>query len=120
MSEERHIVPRFKLLLSYDITTNEMDDYYQFAMGEFVPALQAMGLYMLEAWHTAYGSYPIRLIGFVSEDMETIDEALDSDTFRRLESKFQEFISNYSRRVVDFREGFQFIENDSTNGGRVG
>ena len=120
MSEERHIVPRFKLLLSYDITTNEMDSYYQFAMGELVPALQAMGLYMLEAWHTAYGPYPIRLIGFVSEDVETIYDALDSDTFRRLESKFQEFIANYSRRVVDFREGFQFIENDAANGGHVG
>lgn len=118
MSEEKHIVPRFKLLLSYDIGTDDMESYYQFAMGEFVPALQAMGLYMLEAWHTAYGPYPIRLIGFVSEDVETIHNALDSSTFRRLESKFQEFIVHYTRRIVPFREGFQFIESDAVNGGR--
>jgi hypothetical protein len=104
MAEQR-IVPRFKILVAYDLDTSDTDSYYQFVMGEFVPAVQAMGLYMLEAWHTAYGSYPIRLIGFVSEDAETIWEAFESDTFRRLEAKL-------------LREGFQFIEKDLTNGGR--
>lgn len=118
MSEEHHIIPRYKLLLSYDITTNEMDSYYQFAMGEFVPAMQSMGLYMLEAWHTAYGPYPIRLIGFVSEEVETIYDALESDTFRELETKFHEFITNYKRRVVQFREGFQFIDSGTKEEGR--
>ena len=43
MSEER-IVPRFKVLVSYDMNTPDVDSYYQFVMGEFVPAVQAMGV----------------------------------------------------------------------------
>ena len=115
---EVHIVPRFKLLLSYDIDPSDSESYYQFVLGEFVPAVQAMGLYMLEAWHTAYGPYPIRLIGFVAEDIETIYDALRSSTYQSLEDKLLEHISNYKRRIVHFREGFQFIEGAPTNGGR--
>ena len=105
---EEQIVPRYKLLVSYDINPGDVGTYYQFVLGEFVPAVQTMGLYMLEAWHTAYGPYPIRLAGFVAEDMETIREALVSETWRKLETKLLKFVSNYTRRVVRFREGFQF------------
>ena len=115
---EVHIVPRFKLLLSYDIDPNETESYYQFVLGEFVPAVQAMGLYMLEAWHTAYGPYPIRLIGFVAEDIETIHDALSSKAYRSLEDKLLGYITNYKRSIVPFREGFQFTESAPSNGGR--
>lgn len=114
---EHRIVPRYKVLLVYDLDSPDTNSYYQFVMGEFVPAVQAMGLYMLEAWHTAYGSYPIRLVGFVAEDLDTIREAFESDTFRRLEATFQRYVTNYTRKVVAFREGFQFIEGDVINGG---
>ena len=115
---EVHIVPRFKLLLSYDIDPSDSESYYQFVLGEFVPAVQAMGLYMLEAWHTAYGAYPIRLIGFVAEDIETIHDALSSTAYRSLEDKLLGYITNYKRSIVPFREGFQFTESAPTNGGR--
>ena len=117
MAEER-IIPRFKVLVSYDVTTGDADSYYQFVMGEFVPTVQSMGLYMLEAWHTAFGAYPLRLLGFVAEDMETVRDVLESDTFIEMETKLQQFISNYTRKVVPFREGFQFIESGGANGGR--
>ena len=97
---EVHIVPRFKLLLSYDIDPSDSETYYQFILGEFVPAVQGMGLYMLEAWHTAYGSYPIRLIGFVAEDIETINDALGSSAYQSLEDKLLEYTTNYKRRIV--------------------
>lgn len=117
MSEVR-IVPRFKLLVSYNIDPHHMETYHQFVLGEFVPAVQAMGLYMLEAWHTAYGPYPVRLLGFVAEDMETIRDVLDSGTFHGLEEKLLKFVSDYTRRIVRFREGFQFTESEVANGGR--
>ena len=107
---DEHIVPNYKLLLAYDIdASSDLDSYYQFVSGEFLPAVQQMGLYMLEAWHTAYGAHPIRLTGFVAEDMETISDALDSEVWRRMEDKLLRFVSNYTRRVVRFREGFQFF-----------
>ena len=47
------IVPRYRLLLRYDIRPDAMDTYYEFIMNEFIPALQSMGLYMAGVWHTA-------------------------------------------------------------------
>lgn len=66
-----------KLLLEYDINQDQF--IYQFVMGQYVPALQSMGLQMSEAWHTAYGHAPNRLIGFVCGDRQTMARLLESD-----------------------------------------
>jgi hypothetical protein len=102
------IVPRYKMIVSYDVNPSTQDGYYQFIMTEFVPALQEMGLYMTEAWHTAYGNYPIRMVSFVSEDYETIENTLSSTRWVELEQRLQTFVENYSTRVVQYRQGFQF------------
>ena len=109
MSDAEHILPQYKLLVTYNIKAGDRDKYYQFVMGEMIPALQEMGLYMAEAWHTAYGPYPIRLLGYVAEDVETINEALTSTKFVDLEDKLRKYVSNYTRQVVSFRDGFQFM-----------
>ena len=102
------IIPQYKLLMMYDIKGQDLDGYYKYVLGEFVPSVQELGIYMTEAWHTAYGPYPIRLLEFVAENYETIEEALESEEFLTLESKLMEFVTNYSRRVTEFRKGFQF------------
>jgi hypothetical protein len=102
------IIPRYKMLMSYDILPESRDTYYEFVLGEFVPSVQKMGLYMVEAWHTAYGNYPILLTGFIVEDLETLHTALDSEDFRQLEERFRSYVDNYRRKVVPFRDGFQF------------
>ncbi len=102
------IVPQVKLLISYDIRPGEQDTFYQFVVSEFVPTAQEMGLYMVEAWHTAYGDYPLRLNGFVAENLETLQEVLDSDTWKDLEARLLQYVTGYSRKIVRYREGFQF------------
>ena len=102
------IIPRFKLLMRYDINQTSHDAYYQFVIGEFVPTMQSLGLYMLQVYHTAYGHYPLRQLEFVAEDMNTIRSALESDTYKRLQTKFSSFTSNYSQKIVHFRDAFQF------------
>ncbi len=97
-----------KVLLSYDIVPELVDEYYQFALGKFVPAAQRMGLGMAEAWHTAYGSYPIRLIAFVAEDRATVDQVLSQPEWIKMEEKLQEFVYNYQRRIVPLKDRFQF------------
>ena len=68
------IVPRFKLLIAYDINEGSQEGYYQFVLRELVPAMQSMGLYMLEVYHTAYGPYPLRQLEFVAENIDTISD----------------------------------------------
>ncbi len=103
------IIPRFKLVVSYDIAVPTHESYYQFILGELVPAMQEMGVYMIEAWHTAYGEYPLRMATFVAEDYSTIQRMLESDRWNALENELLTYVRNYSRKIVAYRQGFQFV-----------
>jgi len=97
----------YKLLLSYEVKPEAMQEYYQFVMGRYVPALQAMGMQMSEAWHTAYGAAPNRLIGFVCEDQETINRLLESENWTAVNEELARFVMDFSYKVIPYRGGFQ-------------
>lgn len=96
-----------KLLLEYDVQQDTLQDYYQFVMGQYVPALQSMGLQMSEAWHTAYGEAPNRLIGFVCGDRQTMDRLLESNLWQELNIELAKYVSDFRFKVVPYRGGFQ-------------
>jgi len=107
--ESEVIIPRYKMIMSYDVLPHNHDTYYQFVLGELVPAMQEMGIYMTEVWHTAYGNYPIRMTGFVSEDYESIQSMLGSERWHDLEDRLLSYVRNYSCKVVEYRQGFQCV-----------
>lgn len=100
--------PGYKLLLSYEVSQEHMHEYYRFMLGRYVPMVQALGLEMSDAWHTAYGDFPNRLIGFVSRDEQTIQDLLENETWQALNEELQRFVSEFAYKVVPYREGFQF------------
>ena len=97
-----------KLLLTYDPIPERREDYFHYMLGEFVPMLEHLGLTMCEAWHTAYGEYPLRLTAFLAPDRKTLHEILSSEDFQRLETRLLEYVSNYRRRTVTLQRKFQF------------
>ncbi|HLB50278.1 MAG TPA: hypothetical protein VJL59_24920 [Anaerolineales bacterium] len=97
-----------KIIMTYDIVPETQETYYQFMLGELVPAVQNLGLGMAEAWHTAVGNYPIRLVAFVGETRESVDKVIESEQWEELETRLQQYVTNYKRRVVPFRNRFQF------------
>lgn len=97
-----------KMLLSYDPLPEQREAYFRYVLGEFVPALEQLGLKMSEVWHTAYGDYPLRLAGFIAPDRKTMDEVLRSEAFLELESRLQDFVVNYHRRIVRHGGRFQY------------
>lgn len=101
------VVQGYKLLLSYEIPPQSTQEYYQFVMGQYVPAMQSMGFQMSEAWHTAYGSAPNRLIGFVCRNRQTVDELLASETWQELNEQLEQFVTDLSYKVIPYRGGFQ-------------
>ena len=107
----RTIIPRFKLMLFYDVPAHDMESYYQFVMSDMVPALHEMGLYLFRAFQTIPGQTEedlrLRQVEYVAEDLETIRAVLDSQQWGELENRLQEYVSNYSRKIVRFRQGFQ-------------
>ena len=99
---------RVKMLISYDVVPELQQAYYEFVLGEMVPSAQALGLVLSEAWHTAYGDYPVRLNGFVAKDRAALDRILASSEWKQLEDKLKRFVTGYKRKLIPYREGFQF------------
>jgi hypothetical protein len=103
-----------KLLLVYDIIPETANEYLEFALGEMIPRLQVLGVHTLEAWHTAFGERPIRLIVMAARDRETLDRALSTPDWQDLEARLQQYVVNYHRRAVPARSQFQFFNAPST------
>ncbi|MCB9451283.1 MAG: hypothetical protein H6672_07570 [Anaerolineaceae bacterium] len=102
------IVPRYKILLRYDIRLGMQEPYYQFIMNEFLPGMQNMGIYPIAAYHTAYGDYPVRQLDFVTENLDTVREVFESERWVTLEDRLKSFIIHYDRKIVRYRDSFQF------------
>ncbi|MBI5667007.1 MAG: hypothetical protein HZC41_03295 [Chloroflexi bacterium] len=102
------IIPRYRLLLQYDIRLDMYEPYYEYVIKDFVPTLQGMGLYMVAVWHTVYGDYPERQVEFVTESLETLHEVLQSERWEALETRLKSYTLRYQRRIVRYRNGFQF------------
>lgn len=107
----KHVIPRYKLILFYDPTSDDSETYYQFVMNEMVPALHDMGLYIFRAFHTIPGEtnegHPVRQVEYVAEDLETIQTVLSGEKWQELENKLLEHVTNYHHKVVRFKQGFQ-------------
>ena len=107
MLPSQHIRPKYKLILFYNIKPDKQDQYYRYMLGDFVPTIQKMGVYMHMAWHIAYGDYPMRKIEFVTESAEVLRQLFTSSEWDEMENKLKNYITDYERKVVDYRHGFQ-------------
>ena len=97
----------YKLILTYDIRPNSGQEYYQFVLGKYVPAVQQMGLEMLEAWTASFGNVPNRTLAFVSRDHETMMDLLHDEEWSDLNDELLEFVTDFDYKVVNYRAGFQ-------------
>jgi hypothetical protein len=100
------VVP-MKLLLTYDVKPDQLQEYYQFVLGRYIPVVQQMGLEVSEAWHTGYGDWPNRLIGFVARDKKTMLSVLNNQEWSDLNDQLEEFVTGFRYKIIPYREGFQ-------------
>ena len=96
-----------KLLLTYNLQPDQVNDYRRFMLGRYVPSVQALGLEMADAFHTAYGDHPNRLIVFVARDRETMDSVINNEAWEMLNEQMARFVTEFTYKIVPFREGFQ-------------
>ncbi|MCY4526274.1 MAG: hypothetical protein OXB89_06675 [Anaerolineaceae bacterium] len=102
------IIPGYKLLLTYDIRPEQAKTYYHFVLKEFVPELETMGIYLFRVWHVAWGDYPVRQLEFVTESQDNLLRLASSRRFEDMETRLQELTTDYERKILPFRKGFQF------------
>lgn len=97
-----------KLLMTWDISPEREQEYFEFVIGEFIPGIQRMGLDPIEAWATIYGEYPQIQVAMLAPSLSQAQQALSSEDWGRLREKLFTFVKNYSYKLVNSKGGFQF------------
>ncbi|HSQ39002.1 MAG TPA: hypothetical protein VLM78_02485 [Anaerolineales bacterium] len=97
-----------KVLMTWDISPEREQEYFEFVIGEFVPGVQRMGLQPIEAWATIYGEHPQIQVSLMAEDAPMARRVLKSPEWLRISEQLFAFVKNYSHKVVPARGGFQF------------
>jgi hypothetical protein len=55
-----------------------------------------------------YGKHPQILIGATLPDMPKVKKVLTSDEWKKLHDKLQGYVQNFTLKVIEGKEGFQF------------
>ncbi len=97
-----------KILLTWNIKPEREQEYFEFIVGEFIPAVQRIGLHPVEAWATLYGDYPQIQVGVVAPTEDSAYKVLASREWQMLEEKLKALVTDYAYKIVPARRGFQF------------
>ena len=98
-----------KLLMSWDIKEGRDAEYFEFVVREWVPGITRLGLQPTEAWYTVFGDQPQVLTGGVAEDLDSIQDILESTEWEELQASLQEFVMNYQQKVVPNNGSIQLM-----------
>jgi hypothetical protein len=96
-----------KLLMTWDVVPGREQEYFEFVGRELVPGMQRLGIQPTEAWLTTYGQRPQILTGGVTETIQQMRSALDTDDWGSLRNRLMEFVTNFQFKVVRASGGFQ-------------
>lgn len=97
-----------KVIMTWDIASEQDQEYFEFVIGEFIPGIQRLGFQPVEAWATIYGEYPQIQVSMLAADITNAYRMLNSNDWNSLKEKLAGFIRNFSCKVVPARGGFQF------------
>ncbi len=97
-----------RLILTYDVIDNNMEEYYKFVLGEYLPMMEEMGWKILDAWSVSYGDAPDRHFSYIAEDRQTVSDLLETNCWTDLNEKLEKYVTNFNYKLVEYREGFQF------------
>jgi hypothetical protein len=97
-----------KLIMTWDIAPEHDQDYFEFVVREFIPGVQRLGLQLSDAWATVYGDQPQIMVGALLPSGTEGFAILNSPEFKTLNTKLRDYVVNYSQKIVEGREGFQF------------
>jgi hypothetical protein len=97
-----------KIIMTWDIAPEKEKEYFEFVVREFIPGVQRLGFEMSDAWATIYGSHPQIMVAATIPSMQQAKELLDSADWISLSNQLQDFVKNYSVKLVEARGSFQF------------
>jgi hypothetical protein len=97
-----------KLIMTWDISSDQEQDYFEFVVREFIPGVQRMGFELSDAWATVYGSSPQIMVSAMLPDAKEARQVMKSAEWHDLQTNLQNYVKNYKQKIVPARGGFQF------------
>jgi hypothetical protein len=98
-----------KILMSWDVAPGrEQEEYFEFVVRELLPGMQRLGLELSDAWVTIYGEHPQILMSVMLPSAAKAEQVMLSTEWQSLFNKLQDFVTNYSYKIVPASGGFQF------------
>ena len=96
-----------KLLMSWDIPPGNEEQYFEFHIRRFIPALENLGLKLNEAWLTVYGEHPRMTAEALMNNVASAKKVLDSPEWDDLERELDDLVENFSCKIIPARRRFQ-------------
>jgi hypothetical protein len=97
-----------KLIMTWDIAPEREQEYFEFVVRDFVPGVQRLGFELSDAWITVYGNRPQILVWAILPSAAKARQIMRTTEWKDLQNQLQDFVQNYTEKVVDTRGGFQF------------
>ena len=96
-----------KLLMRWDVRPETESEYFEFLVHEFIPGLNKLGISDIQVWYTQYGECEQKLASGIANTIEKMQDALNSQSWEQLNDKLQEYVDNFSQKVISATGGFQ-------------
>lgn len=96
-----------KLLMTWDILPGREQEYFEFVVRDFIPAVQRLGLEPSDAWLTMYGDQPQILAAMQIGSINNLQRVLASNEWGDITRQLLDYVEDFKFKVVNARSGFQ-------------
>jgi hypothetical protein len=96
-----------KLLMTWDILPGKEQEYFEYHIREFIPALENIGLSLNEAWITVYGKGPKLAAEAVLENLDKAMNLINSSGWDDLSMQLEDFAENFEYKVIPAKKSWQ-------------
>lgn len=96
-----------KLMMTWDIRPGREEEYFEFHIRRFVPALEKMGLAFNEAWLTVYGEQPRLMAEAVIPSLSSANKVLHSNAWSNLNLELEDLVENFTYKLIPNRTRWQ-------------
>ena len=97
-----------KILMQWNVRKEVEDsEYYEFLVHEFIPGLNKLGIAEIQVWATAFGECEQKMVSGITQTLEHMSSALQSDEWDDLTVRLENYVDTYSQKVIPATAGFQ-------------
>ena len=96
-----------KLLMNWDILPGREQEYFEFVVRDFIPAMQRLGMEPSDAWFTMYGDEPQIMVSAQMPSASSLQHILASEDWKNLTQQLLDYVENFDYKIVQARSGFQ-------------